>query len=498
MDQHRQMNSLPPGGQGPPLKGLTLWVPTGWEPPALYASGSPQEQALALQIGAEAVHLFEQRSIEAVRQESHQEIVAAALASATASFESDALRLQSQARRAEEALRAAQFRVEALEHSAATQRQEAMKEARDAFTAVLTAKEEQIRQLQGTLERQMELVTAKVDGLHSSLTKTFSSSKEKGQLGETLVEGLLKRAFDCDVQVVSKEAQTADIRMTRGDGAQYFWEVKNYTRMVNPDEIEKFRRDMRLHPAVRAGVLISLRTGIVGKGRSGDVDMEFLEDGRPILYLNNFLAREDPVFALQGLRPFFDVLERVGSGSAPRQTEEASTAALQSKALLITNLLKSHETIVAKHRNALAGHRKRMETMFTEFHGYIVETEAQLKAMLRVAMGDEDDIEAVKGDVECCLPAAIFTRATLMECGDKRTQDFIKWLLGQTVAEEGEQLELRELFEEARKLGYGEKWIKGQREDLFKETAWCKGSRVLIGLRWLDEEEGGDMQLGEN
>lgn len=467
---------------------VAVFVPDSFEVPDVYKDTSVERasfRATALRLGAEALDLFEEGSLEAARLESHEE----AVKKAAAAFDADAAKLQAQVRRAEEALRAAQFRVEALEQSAAVQRQEAMREAKEAFQGVLEAKEGQIKQLQSSLDRQMELVATKVDGLHSSLTKTFSSSKEKGQLGETLVEGLLKRAFDCDIQAVSKEQQTADIRMTRASGAQYFWEVKNYTRMVNPDEIEKFRRDLRLHPAIRAGVLVSLRTGIVGKGRSGDIDMEFLEDGRPILFLSNFMSREDPVFALQGLRPFLDVLESVRVKTAEGSEEESgdsseTVAMLKAKATLITNLLKSHEAIVAKHRNALVGHKKRIDTMFVEFQGYIVEAEAQLQALLRVAMGGEGDVEAVRGDAELKLPLEVFSRENLMECGDKRVQEFLKWLLEVCeVAEEGE-LEIRELLEAARKEGYGEKWIKGLREDLFRERAWSKGARIIYGLRW--------------
>jgi hypothetical protein len=184
-----------------------------------------------------------------------------------------------------------------------------------------------------------------------------------------------------------------------------------------------------------------------------------------------------------------DVLESKGQGLSSsdngEQHEEALIAALKAKALLITNLLKSHETIVAKHRNALVGHKKRIDTMFTEFQGYIVEAEAQLQALLRVAMGGEGDVEDVREDAELRLPQEIFCRATLMECGDKRTQEFLKWLLGACEVCEESQLEIRDLLEAARKEGgYGEKWIKALREDLFLERAWSKGSRVIYGLRW--------------
>jgi hypothetical protein len=126
--------------------------------------------------------------------------------------------------------------------------------------------------LQQTVEKLMEKVVAKVEGLQSSITKTFSSSKEKGTFGETFTETMLKKAFDCDIQSVGKSANTSDIRMSRGPDHEYFWEVKNYTRMVTADEIEKLRRDLRLPRAEVAGEgaegLGGGRRG-AGRGRRG-------------------------------------------------------------------------------------------------------------------------------------------------------------------------------------------------------------------------------------
>jgi hypothetical protein len=295
------------------------------------------------------------------------------------------------------------------------------------------------------------------------------------------VESLLRRAFDCDVQAVSKEAQTADIRMTRASGAQYFWEVKNYTRMVNPDEIEKFRRDLRLHPSIRGGALVSLRTGIVGKGRSGDIDMEFLEDGRCILFLNNFLNREDPIFYLQSLRPFFHLIE---SQTKPIEDDTDRIRVLKMKANLITNLLRSHSSSVSKHRNAILSHKKRTESMFVEFQSYILESETQLQTLLRVALGDADESEEILKDTETYLPSTIFTKERLSDCEGK-TKAFIVWLTGEAVPEEGSTIDLKDLLARSKMCGFSEKFVRELREEIFQPSAWIKGGRGISGLKWI-------------
>jgi hypothetical protein len=209
--------------------------------------------------------------------------------------------------------------------------------------------------------------------------------------------------------------------------------------------------------------------------------MEFMEDGRPIVFLSSFMAREDPVFALQVLKPLLDVVEQAVK---PVKEEAEALRALQMKAALITNLLRSHAQIVAKHKNSLVSHKKRLDTMFTEFQGYLVEAEAQLQALLRVAMGGEEDAEKVQGETEMQLNAIVFRKGSLSECGDEKVKEFVKWLLGHVEVREGVQVDIKDLIEKARVAGYAEKWVRGLREDLFQETAWSKGARYILGLRW--------------
>ena len=456
---------------------IHLDVPHDFEIPAFYvaADTSPEAIGLALRLGADAFIHLQKRSLETVRQETHSEALALASAEFETRLRSDTMRLLNEKVKVEEALRAANQRVSAMESSAADLRSTVKTELKEQFDGLVKMKDEQIQKLQQTLERHMETVAVKVDGLQNSITRTFSSSKEKGSFGESLMEGLLKKAFDCDIQVVAKEAQTADIRMTRVN-KPYFWESKNYTRMVSSEEVEKFRRDMRLHPDVLGGCLVSLRTGIVGKCRGGDIDVEFLEDGRFILFVSNLMARDDPVFYLQTLRPLFETVEAMAK---PVKEETAAIWALEAKGLLITNLLRSHSLCVVKHKNSLIGHRRRMDTMFTEFQGYILESEAQLQTLLRVAMGDS--VEEVQADMDTELPSAVFKKQRLTDCDD-RQKEFIKWLLAVATVEPGTQLELKDLIEKGRP-DFSERTIRGFREDLFQDSAWAKGSRFILGIR---------------
>jgi hypothetical protein len=472
------------------MKVVKIVVPATYKLPDFYKEATtPQQRGLALTLGVDAITYFQKKAVDRLRAETHEEAVRQAAATyeaqlAEAKTASDQLiaKLRAEKQKSEDAVHAAALRLEALEASAASLRGQAQRDAREALGELLAAKDEQITRLQALLERQVEAMSGKMEALQHSITKTFSSSKEKGALGETLMEGFLKKAFDCDVCVVSKEAQTADIRMTRSAGATYFWEIKNYTRMVSNEEVEKFRRDLRLHPDVRGGCLVSLRTGIVGHTRGGDVSLEFLEDGRFILYLSHFMSREDPVFSLQGLRPFFDTVEQVAKPAV--QEEGAAVRALEAKATLIANLLRSHVQTVARHKNSVLGHKKRVDAMFTEFQGFLLEEEAQLQSLLRVAMGGEEEVEAAAADADILLSPVVFSRAKMSDVTDEKARKFLRWLLETCEVQEGAVLEVKDVLERAKGLKISEKCLRGLRDDLFQEAAWGKGGRQIVGLRW--------------
>lgn len=459
---------------------ISLSVPSDFLVPELYTAGDKAAVALALTLGAHAYNALESEAVALARSETQEDAARRVTEELRATWEPQLVALRRDKKKAEEALEVARARLEAMDAAASDVRRAAQRETKEAMADLLAAKDDQIQRLQGLLEGQMSGLAGRVEHLQSSLTKSFSSSKEKGSLGETLMEQFIKKAFDCDVSVISKEAQTADIRMIRGPEMEYLWEVKNYTRMVSTEEVEKFRRDLRLHPEVRGGILVSLRTGIVGRSRGGDIDIEFLEDGRGILFLSNLMAREDVVFYLQTLRPLFQTLEAL---SRPVAAEAEAVRALQSKAALIANLLRSHVTGVARHRNSLVTHKKRMDTMFAEFTAYVMEAETQLQTLLRVAVGTAEDTDTVAAEAVTYLPGMVFLKERLADL-DGRKKEFVGWLLEAAEAREGSQIEIKELIVRAKEKGFSENFVRDVREDLFQGASWPRGSRFIMGLRW--------------
>jgi hypothetical protein len=456
-------------------KEICLSLPIKCTVPTFYEEAGQQDIALALQLGADAVIHLKGSAMERIRNETHSESVK--------HYESEVAIVKREAakekERVEELLRKANQALQSQEHSLQEYRERCQKEAKASTLELVAMKDKQIYDLREELARSMDLMGRKFDTLHNSLVKTLSSSKEKGELGEGIMEDLIKKAYDCDVSIISRGRETADIRMTRAEGA-YFWEVKNYTRMVSKEEVEKFKRDLRLHPDVRGGILVSLNQGIVGKTRAGDIDLEFLEDGRFILYLSHLLKKDDVIFYLQTLRPFLECMEK-----KRHVVEESSDTlqTLQQKSALILTLLRSHEQSIVKHKNSITGHKARIAAMFTEFQAYLSESESQVKNLLRAALGSDDEMDLLVSDTTARLPLQIFANDTLASYSEKE-RGFVKWILETCKVNEDGEIQIIELIGKGKGAGFSEKFVRGARE-CFQEGAWKKGSQVIRGLSWL-------------
>jgi hypothetical protein len=136
-----------------------------------------------------------------------------------------------------------------------------------------------------------------------------------------------------------------------------------------------------------------------------------------------------------------------------------------------------------KHRNSLAGHKKRIDAMFSEFLAFLVESEAQTTNLLKIALGSSQEQKDVAQSLETVLPLQIFSKAKLVDYNEK-DQKYIYWLLSATVLNEDKEITINDLVEKAKGEGFGEKYVRGSRENCFQDRAWAKGGRVIRGLSW--------------
>jgi hypothetical protein len=122
-----------------------------------------------------------------------------------------------------------------------------------------------------------------------------------------------------------------------------------------------------------------------------------------------------------------------------------------------------------------------MDAMFTEFQGLVMESETQLQSLLRVALGSDEEEDEVRQESEMMLASFVFKKERVADF-DGRPKAFLLWLLSVATVREGTQVEIKELIEKAKEKGYGEKFVRDLREDMFQPSAWEKGARFIMGL----------------
>jgi hypothetical protein len=90
------------------------------------------------------------------------------------------------------------------------------------------------------------------------------------------------------------------------------------------------------------------------------------------------------------------------------------------------------------------------QTMFAEFQGYVLEADAQLQTILRVAMGDDMESASAQNEVNATLDPKVFKKPCIADFAEERVREFVKWFLQVTEAMEGSTLEVKDLIENAR------------------------------------------------
>ncbi len=107
----------------------------------------------------------------------------------------------------------------------------------------------------------------KINSLESSLTKLIgiaANSSKKGNLGENILEDLFsKRYGDIQFERKSGVAHSGDAWLHLPDNKLIMLESKNYTTVVNKDEINKLKSDMINHH-IKWGILVSFNSMIQG------------------------------------------------------------------------------------------------------------------------------------------------------------------------------------------------------------------------------------------
>lgn len=457
---------------------VTFHLPTNFELPDFYNKETPERIALALRLGAESVDYMVKNATDIIREETHEQTAKQLEGKYLVLFEKE----KKERRRLEDALEYSKEQLAAVEKANATWQKDLRERAESMMAPVLKAKDKEIEDLKEML-RMIQDLGLKFDKMSDTYTKTQNNSYLKGRAGETQVEELLKLSLDCEIYPVHKEAYAGDYHMVRGKGKfKYLIDSKDYSRMVNQQEIEKLHRDLRINADVVGALMISLNSGISGHSRSGDIDIEFNELGKPIVYIGNLKRRDEIPILFASLRPFFEVVEQsvvAQNKSATPASEE--THRLQQQMGLVSNLIRTHLQAMLNMKNIFVNHKRKTDAMYNEQLALLLQQEGTVKNLLAVALGDTEQLRHAVQDSEMPLPSSIFRKTARTELTEAENK-FVEWMERSFEFQEGKEMELKVFLDKALQDGFKEKEFRAMREKLFTDTAWAKGGKKVSGF----------------
>lgn len=457
---------------------VTFQLPSDFQLPDFYNKETPERIALALRLGAESVDYMVKNATDIIREETHEQTAKQLEGKYLVLFDKE----KRERKKLEDLLEQSKEQLVALERANASWQKDLRERAESMMAPVLKAKDKEIEDLKEML-RMIQDLGLKFDKMSDSYTKTSNNSYLKGRAGETQVEELLKLSLDCEMYPVHKEAYAGDYHMVRGKGKyKYLIDSKDYSRMVNQQEIEKLHRDLRINADVVGAMMISLNSGITGHSRSGDIDIEFNELGKPIVYIGNLKRRDEIPILFASLRPFFEVVEQsiqAQSKSANPASEEAHR--LQQQMGLVSNLIRNHLQAMLSMKNMFINHKRKTDAMYNEQLALVHQQEGTVKNLLAVALGDSEQVRNAEQDQEMPLPSSIFSKTTRTELSESENK-FVAWMEKTFVFEDGKEMELKVFLEKALQDGFKEKEFRAMREKLFTETAWAKGGKKVNGF----------------
>lgn len=140
--------------------------------------------------------------------------------------------------------------------------------------------ETKLKYVEDNLNNNMLSLRSSID----KIIKNTSTSSLKGQIGENIIEDIIKTNFPDDtLEYKGNEDFESDFHLHFKNIGKILIEVKTYNNTVGSAELNKFKRDI-IRSGLKAGIFISTTSGIVGKKR---YEIEKINSGQIIIYIPN-------------------------------------------------------------------------------------------------------------------------------------------------------------------------------------------------------------------
>jgi hypothetical protein len=132
-------------------------------------------------------------------------------------------------------------------------------------------------------------VDNKLNEFSNIVNKLFgisNNSCKKGDVSEKLIYNIISQKFkNYNYEKKNHIAHHADGELTSSTGFKSLVEIKNYNHVVNKDELDKFKYDLK-YTNNTFGIFLSLQSGIVGKNI---IDYEIYDNNIHIIYISKLM-----------------------------------------------------------------------------------------------------------------------------------------------------------------------------------------------------------------
>jgi len=481
-------------------KEIILYVPEDYNLPTFFNELSTETTAHVLTLASIAYETIKNEESKA----GHEQLYASLTKEAAKAYEPQLLNLQKQCETSTSLVSSLKDRLQNETAARIETEKRVRDEERRNREDLLKEKDSRISALESQMQSRLNIVEQTFKDTSRSLTDGFqtfkeqilktSGSQKKGALGETVFSDFVQRVFGSvglreqfTLEDVGKEGRQGDLKML-WKNHNILWEVKNYTRHINQDEVNKFHRDMECNPNISLGIMVSLTTGITGHQKTGNIDLEELRDGRICIYINNFLNQDDPTSMLQALKPFMEtflnhrkLLTVDESNEAKQQLERFE---LQHSILL--RLLQNHQDATRKFKNTMANAKKRTDQIWVELSTEMRESEYQVKLLLETILDKSWSTTEANQTETLTIPDYVFRHNEISMYNDKERK-FLEDTLKAFTFSEDFTTPSKAVKEVYKGLGYSSDQVDNMRPRVFNDNVWAKGTKDVLYIKPLTQ-----------
>lgn len=227
-------------------------------------------------------------------------------------------------------------------------------------------------------------VDNKLNEFSNIVNKLFgisNNSCKKGDISEKLIYDIISQKFkNYNYEKKNHIAHHADGELSSSTGFKSLVEIKNYNHVVNKDEIEKFKYDLKFTNNT-LGIFLSLQSGIVGKNI---IDYETYDDNIHIIYISKLM---DDINKLDYGIILSEILFKMNTSSNDIKLDEI-TSKIKNKFNELDVILKKTVNLRVEYDKLELGIKSNLNIFYSSLRNYEMELKLKMDDIWKELIND--------------------------------------------------------------------------------------------------------------